>query len=95
MVLLDAISSISLFLNVFVSIYVLALFLFILLSWFRLPYSLLPIQRFLGELCEPYLGLWRRLLPLRFGAFDLTPMVAILALLVGVRVLTALLDRLH
>ena len=51
----------------FVSIYVLALFLFILLSWFRLPYSLLPIQRFLDELCEPYLGLWRRLLPLRSG----------------------------
>jgi YggT family protein len=95
MVLLNAISSISLFLNVFVSIYVLALLLFILLSWFRLPYSLLPIQRFLGELCEPYLRLWRRLLPLRFGMIDLTPMVAILALVLGARVLTALLDRLQ
>ena len=30
---------------------------YILLSWFRLPYSLQPVQRFLYELCEPYLGL--------------------------------------
>ena len=95
MVLLDTIDSISLFLNVFVSIYVLTLILYILLSWFRLPYSLSPVQRFLHELCEPYLSLWRRRVPLRFGPLDLTPMIAIVALLVAARIVTALLGRLH
>jgi YggT family protein len=94
MVLLDAIDSISLFVSVFVSIYVLALIAFILLSWFRLPYSLSGVQRFLHELCDPYLRLWRRL-PLRFGPLDLSAMVAILALLVGSRIVTSLLARLH
>ena len=94
MVLLDAIDSISLFLSVFVYVYLLAIFLYVILSWFRLPYSLSPIQRFLYDVCEPYLRLWRRL-PLRFGPVDLTPMIAIFALLLASQVAIALLDRLH
>jgi YggT family protein len=95
MVLLDAIGSVILFLNVFVSIYLLAIFLYVILSWFRLPYSLSPVQRFLYDVCEPYLRLWRRLLPLRFGPLDLTPMIAIFALLIGSQIVIALIDRLH
>jgi YggT family protein len=91
----DAISSIQLFLSVFVDIYVLALILWVLLTWFKLPYSLRPVQRFLDDVCQPYLGLWRRYVPLRFGPIDLTPMVAILALLLASRVVIALLGRLH
>ena len=67
MVLLDAVTLVELFLNVFMSVYVLVVFLYILTSWFRLPYSLSPVQRFLYEVCEPYLRLWRRVLP-SFGA---------------------------
>jgi YggT family protein len=95
MVLLDSIDSIVLFLNVFVSIYLLAIFLYIILSWFRVPYSLSPVQRFLYDVCEPYLRIWRRLLPLRFGPLDLTPMIAIFALLIGSQIVIALIDRLH
>ena len=81
MVIFDAAHSIGLFLEIFLSVYLLALFLYILLSWFRLPYSLQPIQRFLYDVCEPYLALFRRLLPfLRVGAFDLSPIVAFIAL---------------
>ena len=73
MVVFDTASSIALFLNIFVSVYVLTIFLYILLSWIRLPYSLQPMQRFLYDVCEPYLALWRRLLPfLRFGPLDLS-----------------------
>jgi YggT family protein len=95
MVLLDTIDSIGLFLEVFTSIYLLAIFLYVILSWFRLPYSLSPIQRFLYDVCEPYLRLWRRILPLRFGPVDLSPMIGILALLLASRVVIALLDGLH
>ena len=95
MVVFDAIGSISLFLSVFVYVYLLAIFLYVILSWFRLPYSLSPVQRFLHDVCEPYLRLWRRLVPLRFGAIDLTPMVAVFALLIASQILIGLLDQLH
>jgi YggT family protein len=67
----------------------------VLLSWFRLPSSLGSLQRFLYDVCEPYLRLWRRLLPLRFGPVDLTPMIAIFALVLVAQIAIGLLDRLH
>jgi uncharacterized protein YggT (Ycf19 family) len=93
MVVFDTASSVALFLNIFLSVYLLTIFLYIILSWIRVPYSLQPVQRFLYDVCEPYLGVWRRLLPfLRFGPLDLTPMIAILALVVARQVAIALLD---
>jgi YggT family protein len=80
------------FLNVLVTVYILAMLLYVLTSWFRIPYSLRPVQRFLYEVCEPYLRLWRRL-PLRAGPLDLTPMVAIFALVIGWQILSGLLLR--
>ena len=77
----DAVSELRLFLVVFISIYTLVIFLYVLTSWVRLPYSLNPLQRFLYEVCEPYLRLWRRVIP-SLGPLDLSPMVAIIALLV-------------
>ena len=78
------------FLNVLVTVYILTMLAYVLTSWFRVPYSLRPIQRFLYEVCEPYLRLWRRL-PLNVGPLDLTPMVAILALVFGWRILSRVL----
>jgi len=93
MVIFDASSSIALFVDIFVSVYVLTILLYIILSWIRLPYSLQPVQRFLYDVCEPYLALWRRLLPfLRFGPLDLSPMIAVLALIVARQVIVSLLD---
>ena len=93
MVVFDTASSIALFLNIFVSVYLLTIFLYIILSWIRVPYSLQPVHRFLYDVCEPYLALFRRLLPfLRFGALDLTPMIAILALVAARQVALTLLD---
>ena len=92
MLVFDVAENVALFLSIFVYVYVLAIFAYILLSWFRVPYSLQPVQRFLYDVCEPYLGLWRRFLPLRFGAIDLTPMVAVFALLLVSRVVISVLD---
>jgi uncharacterized protein YggT (Ycf19 family) len=93
-VVLDAVTQVELFINVFISVYALVVFLYVLTSWIRLPYSLNPVQRFLSEVCEPYLRLWRRVLP-QFGPLDLSPMVAIFALVVFGQIVIQLLDRLH
>jgi len=94
MALLDALSQVELFLQVFVYVYVLVIFLYVLTSWVQLPYSLRPVQHFLYEACEPYLRLWRRILPMA-GPIDLSPMVAVIALLALVQIVIAVLDRLH
>jgi YggT family protein len=93
-VLLDTISEIELFVDVFGSVYVLALIAYILTSWVRLPYSLQPLQRFLSDVCEPYLRLWRRLLPFSVGPMDFSPILAILSIGLLTGVIDAILNRL-
>jgi uncharacterized protein YggT (Ycf19 family) len=93
-VVLDAITQVELFVNVFIGVYTLVVFLYVLTSWIRLPYSLNPVQRFLYDVCEPYLRLWRRILP-SFGPLDLSPIVGIFGLIVLNRVVINVLDRFH
>jgi YggT family protein len=94
--LYDAIDSVQSFVNVFVYIYTLLILAYIITSWVRLPYSpwLNRIQRFLYDVCEPYLRLFRRILP-TFGPLDLSPIVAVVVLVIFGRVVNALLGRLH
>ena len=94
--LADAISSVETFINVFLSLYGLVIIVYILTSWLRLPYSLTlnRIQRFLYDVCEPYLRIFRRLLP-SMGAIDLSPMLALITLIVIDRFLIWLLDHFH
>ena len=92
--LLDAINEVELFVNVFVGVYVLAILAYIITSWVQLPYSLRPVQRFLYDVCEPYLRLFRRILP-TVGPLDLSPIVAIIALYVAQQILFTLLDALR
>src|SRR5215510_14593997 len=96
MLLADAVSSVKTFVNVFIGLYWLVIFVYILTSWLRLPYSpkLNRIQRFLYDVCEPYLRVFRRLLP-SFGGLDLSPIIAVLALFLLDRVINSILDRLH
>jgi uncharacterized protein YggT (Ycf19 family) len=79
--LADWVSSAQNFVQVFTLVYFLLIFAYILMSWFRLPYSiwLNRIQRFLYDVVEPYLRIFRRFIP-PFGPLDLSPIVAILAL---------------
>ena len=94
--LLDAIDSVQSFVDVFVYVYVLVIFAYILTSWIRLPYSpwLNRVQRFLYDVCDPYLRIFRRVLP-PLGPLDLSPVVAVVVLFVIQRGLDALLERLH
>ena len=55
----------------------------VLLSWVN-PRPSNAIVNFLYETTDPYLDFFRRILPLRFGMMDFSPIVALLALqLVG------------
>jgi uncharacterized protein YggT (Ycf19 family) len=80
-VLADAASSLQNFVRVFVWIYILMIFAYVLLSWIRLPYSrtFASVQQFLDEVCRPYLRLFRRLPTL--GPLDVSPIIAVVVLL--------------
>ena len=92
---LDAISAVETFINVFVAVYILAILAYILTSWVQLPYSLRPVQRFLDEVCEPYIRFWRRVLPFSTGPLDFSPMVAVLALIALDRIVDSILESFH
>jgi YggT family protein len=94
-VVLDALTEVELFVNVFVGVYTLAILAYILTSWVQLPYSLRPAQRFLYDVCDPYLRLWRRIIPVSAGPIDFTPMVAVIALILFDRIFNAVLERFH
>jgi uncharacterized protein YggT (Ycf19 family) len=68
------------------TVYILLIFLYILFNLLfsfgvRLPYSRWSdaVLGFLRDVCEPYLRIFRRLIP-PIGMFDLTPMIAIIVL---------------
>jgi YggT family protein len=92
----DAVSAAENFVSVFIGVYVLLIIAYILTSWIRLPYSptLNRVQRFLYDVCEPYLRLFRRLIP-AIGPIDFSPVVGIIVLIVLNRLILTLIDRLH
>jgi YggT family protein len=94
--LADAISQAQTFVNVFVTVYTLVIFAYIITSWLRLPYSpwLNRIQRFLYDVSEPYLRLFRRILP-PLGPLDLSPMIGIVVLLIVGQILNRILESFH
>ena len=92
--LLDTASSLQNFVNVFVGIYILLIFVWVLLSWIRVPYSrtTAAVQEFLDDVVRPYLRLFRWL-P-RLGPFDLSPIVGVVVLLVAAGIVNALIGAL-
>ncbi|MEP6813868.1 MAG: YggT family protein [Actinomycetota bacterium] len=94
--LADAISSAQNFIWVFATVYTLVIFVYILTSWVRLPYSpwVSRLQRFLHDVSEPYLRLFRRILP-SMGPVDLSPIIAVIVLGILARVVIGILGRFH
>jgi YggT family protein len=94
--LADAITQAQTFVHVFVTVYTLVILAYILTSWLRLPYSpwLNRIQRFLYDVSEPYLRLFRRVLP-RMGPLDLSPMVGIIFLIILDQLVARILGQFH
>jgi uncharacterized protein YggT (Ycf19 family) len=93
--LADAASSLQSFVTVFVSIYILFIFAYVLLSWIQLPYSsvVASLQRFLDEVVAPYLRLFRGRIP-TLGPLDLSPIVAVAALLAARWLVNSLIEAL-
>ena len=87
MVLADTITTAQNFVQTLFYVYLALVLAYIITSWIPLPYSvwLNRIQRFLYDVVDPYLRLFRRFLPaLRLGGagLDLSPIVAIIMLYV-------------
>ena len=94
--LYDTIDSVESFISVFVYVYTLLILAYVISGWVSMPYSpwLNRIQRFLYDVCEPYLRLFRRILP-TFGPLDLSPIVGVAFLYVLLFVIDSILSRAH
>jgi YggT family protein len=92
-VLADTASSVQRFVKVFFDVYILLILAYVLTSWIRMPYALHRVQRFLDDICEPYIRLFRRVLP-SIGPLDLSPVVAVITLIIVQRLLDELIGRL-
>jgi len=86
LVLATARESIANFLNALLIVYLIMIFAYIITSLIfsfggRIPYSKWSsaILGFLRDVCEPYLGIFRRFIP-PIGPVDVSPIVAILLL---------------
>ncbi len=85
MVLGDSIDTAQDFARTLFYVYLALIFVYIITSWIPLPYNiwLNRIQRFLYDVVDPYIRLFRRFVPqLSLGGLglDLSPIVAILVL---------------
>ena len=86
------------FISALITVYVILIFAHILLQMVlsfggRIPYSTWSsaIMGFLRDVTEPYLAIFRRFVP-RIGMFDLSPMVAILALYIVGGIVVGIVD---
>jgi YggT family protein len=85
MLVADAVDTAQGFASVLFYVYLLCILAYILTSWIPLPYNvwLNRVQRFLYDVVDPYLRLFRRFIPqLSLGGLglDLSPIFAILVL---------------
>ena len=86
MIVADARGTIADYIEALVTVYWIIILAYILVGWIetfggRIPYSRTTsaIIGFLRDASEPYLNLFRRILP-PFGGLDLSPIIAILVL---------------
>jgi len=93
-VLADSASRATQFVEVFLWVYILLIFAYVLTSWVRLPYTpwVRRVSEFLRDVCEPYLRLFRRVIP-PIGPLDLSPVVAIIFLYILMAVVKNILSR--
>jgi YggT family protein len=79
-ILSNFITGIAKVLNVVLNLYMWLIIIRALASWFSPdPYN--PLYQFLIRITEPVLGYIRRILPMRAGMMDLSPIVALLAII--------------
>lgn len=74
-----------------VDAYSLIIFVYVMMSWLPTDRGILAdIYNVLGKVCDPYLNLFKRIIPPLGGMVDITPIIALLVLQFGVRLLVML-----
>ena len=74
------------YLSTLITVYIVIIFIRILMSWFtRIPYNryLDAVLKFVSEVTDPFLNVFRKIIPsvrIGPGALDLSPIVAVLVL---------------
>ena len=81
-----------LILNGVISFYEFLIFAYVLMSWFPIRGIFVDIYQVIGSVVEPYLGIFRRIIP-PMGAIDISPMVAYFVLILVSRYLLPALVR--
>jgi YggT family protein len=86
------------YLNTLLLVYLVLIFIRILMSWIpRMPYNryLAAFLKFVSDVTDPYLNLFRRILPpVRMGGagLDLSPIVATFVLIIVSQIVVGLID---
>ena len=88
-----AINLIETWVQAFTDVYTILIIAWLISSWVRLPYNVWigRARTFLDDTVSPYVGVFRRRLPM-FGPLDLSPMLALIVLQVVERILISVLD---
>lgn len=72
--------------------YSMIIFVYVMMSWFPTRDGLIgDIYAVLGRICDPFLDLFKKLIPPIGGMVDVTPIIALLVLQFGTRLLATLL----
>ncbi|MDO4503189.1 MAG: YggT family protein [Coriobacteriia bacterium] len=71
-----------------VDLYSMVICVYVIMSWLPTNTGILAdIYNVLGRICDPYLDLFKKLIPPIGGMIDITPIIALLVLQLAVRVL--------
>lgn len=71
-----------------IDVYTLLIFVYVLMSWLPQKRGVIAdIDNVLGKICEPYLGIFRKIIPPIGGMIDISPIIAIVALQLVIRLL--------
>ena len=74
-----------------VDVYTMIIFVYVLMSWIPTKRGILAdIDNVLAKICDPYLNLFRKFLPPLGGMVDVSPIVALLVLQFGLRLILML-----
>ncbi len=72
--------------------YTTVIFIYVLMSWIPTNAGIVgDVYRVLGKICDPYLNLFKRLIPPIGGVVDITPIIALLVLQFVVRLIVNIL----
>lgn len=73
-------------------VYTMVIFVYVMMSWIPAASGVVAdIYRVLGKVCDPFLNIFRRFIPPIGGMVDISPIVALLVLQFGVRLIVGVL----